>query len=112
MGSPSSEVIFRHAGGLPDGKRLKAFAPSGPSGGYLPASMVDVRLGFKSMAAAGSLLGSGALVVCAGGTGLLDMAVNAGRFFRNESCGQCVPRCVGCQKLVESLTGRTAGERP
>ena len=59
-----SEVIFNLAGGILDGKRLKAFAPSGPSSGYLPASMVDVRLDFKSLAAAGSMLGSGAIVVC------------------------------------------------
>jgi len=110
MGTPTSEVIFRHAGGLPDGKRLKAFAPSGPSGGYLPASMVDVRLDFKSMAAAGSMLGSGALVVCAEGTCMLDMALNAVRFFRNESCGKCVPCRVGSQKLVDILTGWTQGK--
>src|SRR5712692_4654083 len=109
MGTPTSEVIFRHAGGLPDGKRLKAFAPSGPSGGYLPASMVDVGLDFKSMAAAGSMLGSGALVVCAEGTCMLDMALNAVRFFRNESCGKCVPCRVGSQKMVEILTGWTQG---
>jgi len=110
MGTPTSEVIFRHAGGLPEGKRLKAFAPSGPSGGYLPASMVDVRLDFKSMAAAGSMLGSGALVVCAEGTCMLDMALNAVRFFRNESCGKCVPCRVGSQKLVDILTGWTQGK--
>ncbi len=110
MGTPTSEVIFRHAGGLPDGKRLKAFAPSGPSGGYLPASMVDVGLDFKSMAAAGSMLGSGALVVCAEGTCMLDMALNAVRFFRNESCGKCVPCRVGSQKLVDILTGWTQGK--
>ena len=110
MGTPTSEVIFRHAGGLPDGKRLKAFAPSGPSGGYLPASMVEVGLDFKSMAAAGSMLGSGALVVCAEGTCMLDMALNAVRFFRNESCGKCVPCRVGSQKLVDILTGWTQGK--
>ncbi len=110
MGTPTSEMIFRHAGGLPDGKRLKAFAPSGPSGGYLPASMVDVRLDFKSMTAAGSMLGSGALVVCAEGTCMLDMALNAVRFFRNESCGKCVPCRVGSQKLVDILTGWTQGK--
>ena len=56
------------------GKQLKAFAPSGPSSGYLPISMADVRLDFKSLAAAGSMLGSGAIVVCAEGRCMLDMA--------------------------------------
>ena len=109
MGTPVSELIFQHAGGLPDDRKLKAFAPSGPSSGYLPASMADVRLDFKSLAAAGSMLGSGALVVCAEPTCMLDMALNAVTFFRNESCGKCVPCRVGSQKMVEILTGWTQG---
>ena len=110
MGTPVSELIFRYAGGLPNGKKLKGFAPSGPSSGYLPASMADVRLDFKSLADAGSMLGSGALVVCAEGTCMLDMALNATRFFRNESCGKCVPCRVGSQKMVDLLTAWTMGE--
>ena len=110
MGTPVSELIFRYAGGLPNGKKLMGFAPSGPSSGYLPASMADVRLDFKSLADAGSMLGSGALVVCAEGTCMLDMALNATRFFRNESCGKCVPCRVGSQKMVDLLTGWTMGE--
>ena len=110
MGAPVSELIFQYAGGLSNGKKLKGFAPSGPSSGYLPASMADVRLDFKSLADAGSMLGSGALVVCAEGTCMLDMALNATRFFRNESCGKCVPCRVGSQKMVDLLTGWTMGE--
>ena len=110
MGTPVSELIFRYAGGLPSGKKLKGFAPSGPSSGYLPAAMADVRLDFKSLADAGSMLGSGALVVCAEGTCMLDMALNATRFFRNESCGKCVPCRVGSQKMVDLLTAWTMGE--
>lgn len=109
MGTPVSEVIFKHGGGIPDGKKLKAFAPSGPSSGYLPASMVDVRLDFKALADAGSMLGSGALVVCNEDRCMLDMALNATVFYRNESCGKCVPCRVGSQKLVEILTGWTKG---
>ncbi|HXQ27250.1 MAG TPA: NAD(P)H-dependent oxidoreductase subunit E [Candidatus Acidoferrales bacterium] len=110
MGTPVSELIFREAGGVLGGKKLKAFAPSGPSSGYLPASMADVRLDFKALAEAGSMLGSGALVVCAEGTCMLDMALNATRFFRNESCGKCVPCRVGSQKMVDLLSGWTRGE--
>jgi NADH:ubiquinone oxidoreductase subunit F (NADH-binding)/NADH:ubiquinone oxidoreductase subunit E len=110
MGTPTSEVIFNHAGGIRDGKQLKAFAPSGPSSGYLPASMVDVRLDFKSLASIGSMLGSGAIVVCAEGTCMLDMALNAVTFFRNESCGKCVPCRMGSQKMVDILTGWTRGK--
>lgn len=110
MGLPASEVILKMAGGAPDGKKVKAYAPSGPSSGYLPASLLDVRLDFKSMAAAGSMLGSGAIVVCAEGRCMLDMALNSIKFFRNESCGKCVPCRVGSQKMVDILTGWTLGK--
>jgi NADH:ubiquinone oxidoreductase subunit F (NADH-binding)/NADH:ubiquinone oxidoreductase subunit E len=110
MGTPVADLIFKYGGGVPGGKKLKAFAPSGPSSGYLPASMADVRLDFKSLADAGSMLGSGALVVCAEDRCMLDMALNATQFYRNESCGKCVPCRVGSQKLVEMLSGWTKGE--
>jgi formate dehydrogenase beta subunit len=110
MGLPMSEVIYNLAGGIVDGKKLKAFAPSGPSSGYLPASEVEVRLDFKSLAAIGSMLGSGAIVVCAEGRCMLDMALNAVKFFRNESCGKCVPCRMGSQKMVDILTGWTHGK--
>jgi NADH:ubiquinone oxidoreductase subunit F (NADH-binding) len=72
--------------------------------------MADVQLDFKSLADAGSMLGSGALVVCAENTCMLDMALNSTRFFRNESCGKCVPCRVGSQKLVDLLTAWAAGK--
>ncbi|MGB0034982.1 MAG: NAD(P)H-dependent oxidoreductase subunit E [Candidatus Acidiferrales bacterium] len=110
MGTPVSDLIYKKAGGLPDGKKLKGFAPSGPSSGYLPASMADVHLDFKSLADAGSMLGSGAVVVCAEPTCMLDMALSSTAFFRNESCGKCVPCRVGSQKMVDILTGWTQGQ--
>ncbi|HEY6945073.1 MAG TPA: NAD(P)H-dependent oxidoreductase subunit E [Candidatus Acidoferrum sp.] len=109
MGTPMREVIFKHAGGIRAGGKLKAFAPSGPSSGYLPASMVDVRLDFKALADAGSMLGSGAIVVCDDTTCMLDMALNAVRFYRNESCGKCVPCRVGSQKMTDLLVRWTQG---
>jgi NADH:ubiquinone oxidoreductase subunit F (NADH-binding) len=109
MGTPASQVIYGQAGGIVDGKRMKAWAPSGPSSGYLPASMADVGLDFKSLADVGSMLGSGAIVVCAEGRCMVDMALNAVTFFRNESCGKCVPCRVGSQKMVDLLTGWTHG---
>jgi len=109
MGVPMRDVVFNHAGGVRGGKQLKAFAPSGPSSGYLPASMIDVRLDFKALAEAGSMLGSGAIVVCDDTTCMLDMALNAVRFYRNESCGKCVPCRVGSQKLADMLARWTQG---
>lgn len=107
MGTPMSEILGRYAGGILGGKQLKAFAPSGPSSGYLPATMVDVLLSFKSLAEAGSMMGSGAIIVYAEGRCMLDNALNAVKFFRNESCGKCVPCRVGSQKMVDLLTGWT-----
>lgn len=112
MGIPMREVLFDYAGGVRSGRQLKAFAPSGPSSGYLPASMVDVRLDFKALAEAGSMLGSGAIVVCDDTTCMLDMALNAVRFYRNESCGKCVPCRVGSQKMTDLLVRWTHGAVP
>jgi formate dehydrogenase beta subunit len=112
MGTSMRELIFNHAGGIRGGRQLKAFAPSGPSSGYLPASMVDVRLDFKALADAGSMLGSGAIVVCDDTVCMLDMALNAVRFYRNESCGKCVPCRVGSQKMTDMLMRWTRGAVP
>jgi NADH:ubiquinone oxidoreductase subunit F (NADH-binding)/NADH:ubiquinone oxidoreductase subunit E len=112
MGTPMREVILNHAGGIRGGRPLKAFAPSGPSSGYLPASMIDVRLDFKALAEAGSMLGSGAIVACDDSTCMLDMALNAVRFYRNESCGKCVPCRVGSQKMTDMLVRWTQGGVP
>jgi len=109
MGTTMRDVIYGNAGGIRGGRALKAFAPSGPSSGYLPASMVDVRLDFKALADAGSMLGSGAIVVCDDTTCMLDMALTAVKFYRNESCGKCVPCRMGSQKIVELLTRWTQG---
>jgi len=109
MGITMREMLFDHAGGVRGGRALKAFAPSGPSSGYLPASMLEVRLDFKALADAGSMLGSGAIVVCDETTCMLDMALNAVRFYRNESCGKCVPCRMGSQKMVDLLARWTQG---
>ncbi|MGA9903482.1 MAG: NAD(P)H-dependent oxidoreductase subunit E [Terriglobales bacterium] len=110
MGTTYGELIHENAGGITDGRKLLAFAPSGPSSGYLPSSMTDLPLDWNAVAAAGSMVGSGAIVVCAEGRCMLDMALNATRFYRNESCGKCVPCRVGSQKLVEMLKSWTGGQ--
>jgi formate dehydrogenase beta subunit len=110
MGTTYSEMIYGNAGGISEGRELLGFAPSGPSSGYLPAAMTSLPLDWNALAAAGSMVGSGAIVVCAQGTCMLDMALNATRFYRNESCGKCVPCRVGSQKMVEMLKGWTTGQ--
>jgi formate dehydrogenase beta subunit len=109
MGTSYRDLIYKYAEGITNGKPLLGFAPSGPSSGYLPASQVDLPLDFNALAAAGSMVGSGAIVVCAEGRCMLDMALNATRFYRNESCGKCVPCRMGSQKLVDLLTRWTQG---
>ena len=104
MGTPAREVIFGKGGGVAGGRPFKAWAPSGPSSGYLPPSLVDTPLDFKALADVGSMLGSGAIVVCSDQACMLDMALNAVRFFKNESCGKCVPCRVGSAKMVDVLT--------
>ena len=110
MGTTYGELIYENAAGISDGGKLLGFAPSGPSSGFLPASMSNLPLDWNAVAAAGSMVGSGAIVACAEGRCMLDMALNATRFYRNESCGKCVPCRVGSQKLVEMLKGWTAGQ--
>ena len=110
MGLPLSEVVVKMAGGAHSGRTIKAFAPSGAASGYQPASKLDTKLDFKSMSAAGTMLGSGAIVVLDDTRCVLDMALNAIIFFRNESCGKCVPCRTGSQKMVDLLTGWTRGK--
>jgi formate dehydrogenase beta subunit len=109
MGTSYADLIYGNAGGIVGDKQMISFAPSGPSAGYLPAAMVNLALDWNAVAAAGSMVGSGAIVVCAEGRCMLDMALNAVRFFRNESCGKCVPCRLGSQKLTDMLTGWTQG---
>jgi NADH:ubiquinone oxidoreductase subunit F (NADH-binding)/NADH:ubiquinone oxidoreductase subunit E len=110
MGITYRQLLFEYAGGPVPGHQIKAFAPSGPAGGYLPAASLDLPIDWAAMTKAGSTVGSGAVVVCDERACMLDMALNAVRFFRNESCGKCVPCRVGSAKLTDLLTAWTRGE--
>jgi NADH:ubiquinone oxidoreductase subunit F (NADH-binding) len=103
LGLPASRLIFDYGGGLPSGRTLKAFSPGGASSGFLPATMVDTPLEFQALAKVGSMLGSGAVVAIADQVCMLDLALNVVKFFRNESCGKCVPCRTGSEKLVQIL---------
>jgi len=111
MGTTVRELVER-AGGMLDGRPLLAFAPGGASSNFLGPDKLDTPMDFAAMQAAGSMLGSGALVVVAEGTDLLALAANVVRFFRNESCGKCVPCRVGSEKAVEMIEDVLAGRRP
>jgi NADH:ubiquinone oxidoreductase subunit F (NADH-binding)/NADH:ubiquinone oxidoreductase subunit E len=111
MGTSYRELIEGYAGGVPGGRALKSYAPSGPAGGYLPAALLDLPLDWNAMTQAGATVGSGAIVVCDERACMLDMALNSVSFFRNESCGKCVPCRVGSTKMTELITEWTKGRR-
>ena len=103
LGTTARELI-ELAGGVADGAQLQAFQPGGASSNFLGPEHLDVSLDFKPLADAGSMLGSGALVVIAEGTSLLAAATNVLRFFGDESCGKCVPCRAGSHKAHQMLT--------
>jgi formate dehydrogenase/NADH-quinone oxidoreductase subunit F len=93
------------AGGVRDGAAVGAVQPGGASSNFIGPDQLDLALDFGTLAEAGTMLGSGALVVLAEGTDLLAASTNVLRFFRNESCGKCVPCRVGSAKAHELLRG-------
>jgi formate dehydrogenase beta subunit len=95
------------AGGVAGGRALAAVQPGGASSNFLGPDGLDARLDFDALAEVGSMLGSGALVAMAEGTDLLAAATNTLRFFRDESCGKCVPCRVGSTKAHDLLTRST-----
>jgi NADH:ubiquinone oxidoreductase subunit F (NADH-binding) len=103
MGTTARQLL-ELAGGVSGGRRLAAIQPGGASSNFLGPDQLDVPLDFDPLAKAGSMLGSGALAVLAEGTDLLAAATNVLRFFRDESCGKCVPCRVGSTKAHQILT--------
>jgi NADH:ubiquinone oxidoreductase subunit F (NADH-binding) len=97
IGATAGELLAL-AGGVSGGRELGAIQPGGASSNFIGPDQLDVELDFGTLQAAGSMLGSGAMVVMAKGTDLLAAAVNVLRFFRDESCGKCVPCRVGSAK--------------
>ena len=95
------------AGGVLGGARVGAVQPGGASSNFIGPDKLDLALDFGTLAEAGTMLGSGALVVLAEGTDLLAASTNVLRFFRDESCGKCVPCRVGSTKAHALLAGRS-----
>jgi NADH:ubiquinone oxidoreductase subunit F (NADH-binding)/NADH:ubiquinone oxidoreductase subunit E len=103
MGTTVGELI-ELAGGVTGGEPLGAVQPGGASSNFIGPELLDLQLDFATAARAGTMLGSGAMVVMAEGTNLLSASTNVLRFFRNESCGKCVPCRMGSAKAHELLT--------
>ena len=105
-GSTIMDVIDA-AGGMADGHVFKAYQPGGPSSGLLPASMNDIPLDFDTLQPHGTFIGSAAVVVLSQTDSARDAALNMLRFFEDESCGQCTPCRVGCEKAVKLMQAGT-----
>ena len=105
-GSTITDVI-EAAGGMAEGHAFKAYQPGGPSSGLLPASLHDVPLDFDTLQPHGTFIGSAAVVVLSDKDSARDAALNMLRFFEAESCGQCTPCRVGCEKAVKLMQAET-----
>ncbi len=105
-GSTITDIIAA-AGGMADGHVFKAYQPGGPSSGLLPASMDDIPLDFDTLQPHGTFIGSAAVVVLSDQDRARDAALNMLRFFEDESCGQCTPCRVGCEKAVKLMQADT-----
>jgi NADH:ubiquinone oxidoreductase subunit F (NADH-binding)/(2Fe-2S) ferredoxin/Pyruvate/2-oxoacid:ferredoxin oxidoreductase delta subunit len=104
MGITLREMIYDIGGGIPKGKALKAVQIGGPSGGCIPADLIDLPIDYEQLRAAGSMMGSGGMVVMDETTCMVDVARYFMEFLEDESCGQCFPCREGTQRMREILT--------
>jgi NADH:ubiquinone oxidoreductase subunit F (NADH-binding)/(2Fe-2S) ferredoxin/ferredoxin len=109
MGIKLREIIYDIGGGIKDGKKFKAVQTGGPSGGCIPAVMLDLSIDFETLAQAGSMMGSGGMIVMDEDTCMVDVARYFLNFTQEESCGKCVPCRVGTRQFVDILTRITQG---
>ena len=110
MGTTLREVIEEIGGGIPNGKTFKAAQTGGPSGGCLPASMLDIEIDYDNLVAQGAMMGSGGLIVMDEDTCMVDIAKFFLEFTVDESCGKCTPCRIGTKRLYEILEKITKGQ--
>jgi NADH-quinone oxidoreductase subunit F len=110
MGMTLREIIYDIGGGIPGGKRFKAVQTGGPSGGCLPENLLDLEVGFDELTKAGSMMGSGGMIVMDEDTCMVDVARYFIDFLTDESCGKCVPCREGLRQMLKILTNITEGK--
>jgi NADH-quinone oxidoreductase subunit F len=112
LGVPTREIIYGLAGGPPEGRSIKAWFPGGSSAPVLPGTdeYMDLPYDFDSMAKAGSMLGSGAIIVIDDTISIVDVALKTAKFYRHESCGKCTPCREGTNWTVKMLERVRSGE--
>ena len=109
MGMTLREIIYGIGGGIPEGKRFKAVQTGGPSGGCLPDGLLDLTVDFERLTEAGSMMGSGGMIVMDEDTCMVDVAKYFLTFLEEESCGKCVPCREGIRRMREVLEEITQG---
>ena len=110
MGTTLREVVEEIGGGIPGGKKFKAAQTGGPSGGCIPASLIDTPIDYDNLIAIGSMMGSGGLIVMDEDTCMVDIAKFFLEFTVDESCGKCTPCRIGTKRLLEMLEKITKGQ--
>ncbi len=109
MGTTLREIVEEIGGGVPNGKKFKAAQTGGPSGGCIPASLIDTPIDYDNLIAIGSMMGSGGLIVMDEDTCMVDIAKFFLEFTVDESCGKCAPCRIGTVRLLELLEKITSG---
>jgi NADH:ubiquinone oxidoreductase subunit F (NADH-binding)/(2Fe-2S) ferredoxin/Pyruvate/2-oxoacid:ferredoxin oxidoreductase delta subunit len=109
MGISLKEIIYTIGGGVPNGKKLKAIQTGGPSGGCLPADKLDLPVDFDALTDAGSMMGSGGMIVMDEDTCMVDIARYFIQFLADESCGKCIPCREGNRQMLHILNKITSG---
>jgi len=109
MGITLREIIYGIGGGIPDGKKFKAVQTGGPSGGCIPESLLDLPVDFDQLDKAGSMMGSGGMIIMDEDSCMVDIAKYFINFLEGESCGKCLPCREGLKRMSQILTGITEG---
>ena len=110
MGTTLREVVYGIGGGVAKGKELKAVQTGGPAGGLIPAEQIDTPVDFDTLAAMGSIMGSGGMIVLDEDDCIVDVAKFYMSFCQDESCGKCTPCREGTKRMLEILTRMTRGQ--
>lgn len=110
MGMTLRDIIYKIGGGIPKNKKFKAVQTGGPSGGCIPEEMLDLKVGFDELTAAGSMMGSGGMIVMDEDTCMVDVARYFINFLTDESCGKCIPCREGLRQMNRILTNITEGK--
>jgi len=110
MGTTLKDIISKIGGGIPGGKKFKAVQTGGPSGGCIPEEQLDLEVGFEELTRAGSMMGSGGMIVMDEDTCMVDVARYFINFLTDESCGKCLPCREGLRQMNKILTNITEGK--